>query len=110
MPIAVVNYIIQYSNDYPSFMKSLKHTLIPEEFFFQTILMNSPYKNRIVNDNLRYTDWTERNGSIPAYLDISDYLKIENSGAFFARKVDESISKELIELVSQKISDSKNNY
>lgn len=57
--------------------------------------MNSKFAKNVVTDNLRYTDWTRRNGSRPAYLDMTDYDKIKESEAFFARKFDSDISKEL---------------
>lgn len=103
MPMNAGRYAFHYVQEHPEFMTDLEHTLIPEEFFFQTIFMNSEYRNKVVFDNLRYTDWTSRNGGIPAYLDDSDYSKIISSGAYFARKMNSSISKELVsKLVSAK--------
>lgn len=48
-------------------------------------------------------DWSQRNGSMPAYLDDTDYVKIKNSNCFFARKLDTNISKKLIELLEKNI-------
>lgn len=78
------------------FLRGLKYTYIPEEFFFQTVIMNSKYSNRVVRKNLRYTQWERRNGSLPAILDLSDYDRIVESNALFARKVDKRISFELL--------------
>ena len=79
-------------------MKDLYSCYLPEELFFQTLFMNSKdWKDRIIKDNLRYTDWHKRNGSIPAVLDMSDYDKIAASTCCFARKVDSKISWDLIE-------------
>ncbi len=107
LPKEVIEYVVNFVNRNPSYMKDLRHTRIPEEFFFQTILMNSKYRNQIVSNNLRYTDWTHRNGSTPAILDESDYIRIMESNCFFARKIDSSISMKLIKMleVSQ-----ENNY
>ena len=95
-PRDICEYVFDYIKMDTSFMKDLKHCIIPEEFFFQSIVNNSKYKNRIVKDNLRYTDWSYRNGSQPAYLDLTDYESITNSNCFFARKIDSTISRELI--------------
>jgi hypothetical protein len=31
---------------------------VPDELFFQTIIMNSEHRHTVVNDDLRYLDWT----------------------------------------------------
>ncbi|KAB7788137.1 beta-1,6-N-acetylglucosaminyltransferase [Bifidobacterium cebidarum] len=102
IPRHVAQYVLDYINSHKNFMRSLKHTIIPEEFFFQTIIANSPYKSDIIDNDLRYVDWTYRNGSGPAILDETDYEKILSRNAFFARKIDLTISKKLIALIEAK--------
>lgn len=102
-PVNVGKYVLDYVDSSNKLMKDLYHTVIPEEFFFQTILMNSKYKENIVKENLRYTDWTGRNGSNPSFLDESDFDKIKNSNAFFARKIDPIISKKLINMIKRDV-------
>ena len=97
LPSEVANYIITFLNSNSSFVNDLHHTTIPEEFFFQTIIMNSKYKENVICDNLRYTDWTGKNGSIPSYLDESDFNQICDSNSFFARKINKKISGKLIQ-------------
>lgn len=60
--------------DNPKVVEFFKHTYIPEESFFQTILGNSPYKSR-TQGNLTYADWTG-GGSHPGYITEShlDFL------------------------------------
>lgn len=82
-------------------MKDLVHTVIPEEFFFQTIILNSPYKLGVVTQNMQYFHENKRNGSAPAYLYETDYEKIIDSEKFFAREIDMNISKELLELIDE---------
>lgn len=65
-----------------------------EEVFFQTIFLNSPFKNQVVNDNLRYTDWSVH--CPPKVLTVEDYDKIINSHKLFCRKIDSIVSKNLI--------------
>lgn len=96
-PTNAYEYAINYYNSHDKFRYDIAHTLIPEEIFFQTVFMNSKYKKDIIKNNLRFTIWSERHGSIPAYLDESDIAKIDESECVFARKVDSSISKKLIE-------------
>ena len=96
IPKEVAGYVLNYIQINSRFMRDLQHTLIPEEFFFQTLLTNSKYSEKIVNNNLRYTDWTTRYNSRPAYLDETDFDKINSTDVFFARKIDSDISRKLI--------------
>lgn len=99
LPKEAARYVLDYLQRNPKLMRDLQHTLIPEEFFFQTLLVNSEYNGKIVNHNLRYTDWSSRYNSIPAYLDETDFDRINKSGDFFARKIDSSISQGLVSML-----------
>jgi Core-2/I-Branching enzyme len=57
-------YILSFVDNEPQIVKFFKHTQIPEESFFQTILGNSPYKAR-TQRCLTYADW-RGGGSRPA--------------------------------------------
>ncbi len=94
-PQSVAKYILKYCKVH-NFLSGWQHIKIPEEFFFQTIIANSRFKNKIVGNNLRYMDWNFRNGSSPAYLDKTDISKIEKGNYFFARKIDPIISDAII--------------
>ena len=54
-----------------------------DEMFLQTLLYNSPYRKRIINDDLRYIDWSRGN---PYVFDKSDFDKLIASKDLFARK------------------------
>jgi hypothetical protein len=78
-------FILDYCSKYPSIIRFFKYVHCPDEIFFQTILLNSKYKNKVVNNNLRYIDWGEEHAS-PKLLQVSDYENIINSDSLFARK------------------------
>ena len=80
----------------------LKFTWGSDEFIIPTILMNSPYQNKIINENYRYIDWSEGNVS-PKTLTIGDYDKIINSDDLFARKFDMDIDKEILYKLNEHI-------
>lgn len=98
-----INYVFQYLQNNPGFLKRFKYTFCSEEFFFQTILLNSYLKESIVNDNKRFIVWEERNGNYPANLDLTDYQKIKTSDAFFARKFEYPISSQLFLKIKEDI-------
>lgn len=81
-----VRYVLDYTDNKPLLLTRLKHTFCSEELYIPTVLMNSPFSKNIRNNNLRYIDWTYRNGNNPAILDETDFNRIFHSENFFARK------------------------
>ena len=81
-----VNYVLEYVQN-NKYINSLKTCDIPEEFFFQNIIMCSEYKDNIINDSLIYSIW---NGNLPnpKTIDINDITKILSDNSFFARKIE----------------------
>lgn len=88
-----VEYVLNYIKRNKLFLFDLKTCLISEEFFFQTILLNSNLKNTIVNNNLRYVDWSYRDNISPCILNENDYINIINSNTLFIRKTSSSSTK-----------------
>jgi hypothetical protein len=84
----LVKAVHEFSNAYPLLFSFMKHVQIPDELFFQTVVLNQFTEFELVNSNLRYIDWNSPGRGRPAYLDSTDLKKIEESGAFFARKID----------------------
>lgn len=96
-PRKAIQYVLKYIKEHQEFWNDLMTCKIPEELCFQTILMNSDLKKLMVNDNLRFWKFEGGNGSGPVYLKMEDYSEIEQSNAFFARKIlyDSEIRKRL---------------
>ena len=97
-----IEYIILKIDKNPKILSYFKRVILPEEIFFQTILLNSPLKNTTVNNNLRYIPW-EKGTPHPKILKVSDFNEIINQDNFFARKFDLDIDSEIIQLISEKI-------
>ncbi|MCQ2056943.1 MAG: beta-1,6-N-acetylglucosaminyltransferase [Bacteroidaceae bacterium] len=79
----------------------IRHTYIPDEFIFHSVLCNSPLASTLVNDTYRYIDWTSLKISHPKTLQVEDFEKIVASGSFFARKIEPGKSRELIAKVER---------
>ena len=90
-----VSYILDFVKKHPAIVRFFKHTWGADEFFFQTILYNSPFKEALMNDNLRYIDWSEHNPS-PKNLTTSDFEALKRSGKFYARKFDEAFESTIL--------------
>lgn len=87
LPRYAVEYILDYLQKNKNLKEELEWCKIPEELCFQTILSNSSFVDRIVNDNKRYGNFSGGDGSGPVYLQLSDIEKIDASGCLFARKI-----------------------
>lgn len=79
-----VEYVLRYIEERPEYLRNLKMCNISEEFFFQNILMYSPFKNTIYNNHLIYDVWNS--GGVAQFLTEEDYFKIKSGEYLFARK------------------------
>lgn len=84
-----LEFVLKFTQENKSFFYRFRYTFCSEEIYFQTILLNNKLNiSPIINNNLRYIDWTPRkSGGIPCYLDESDFLKMSSSNKIFARKL-----------------------
>lgn len=96
-----LSYTFGFMKNNPGYLKRFKYTFCAEEIFFQTILLNSPLKEKIINNNLRFIIWENRNGNFPANLDTTDYDNIKKSEALFARKFEYPASTGLLSLIKR---------
>lgn len=78
-----------------------RNSICSEEIFFQSVIMNSPYKDKVVNNNLRYIDWSSPiRGNVPAVLNESYFDDIVSSRRLFCRKIDSNKSAKLLQLLN----------
>ncbi|TKK65678.1 glycosyl transferase [Ilyomonas limi] len=96
--LPAARYILHYLHDHPEVTRFFKLTWAPDEFIFQTILFNSDFRGDMVNDNLRYMDWSEAKPS-PKTLTSADIPALEQSGCLFARKVNIQTDKNLLDAI-----------
>lgn len=97
-----VRYIIQNFHEDKRFFYRLHFTFGSDEVYFQTIIMNSPFSDSVVFDNLRYIDWFNPEFG-PKTLNLSDWNRIITSESLFARKIHPQKSKTLIEELNSRI-------
>lgn len=71
-----------------------------DEFVIPTILMNSPLKDRIVNNNLRYIDFSKGGGN-PKILELEDLDKLIHSPMLFARKFDTEVDLKVLDKIDE---------
>lgn len=93
-------WVEEYIKNHQEFIEFYRHTNCPDESFFQTLLMNSPYKDRR-QDYLHYIDWSS-GGNSPKNLDVSDIDRMMKSGKLMARKFEDE---GVIEILKKRIND-----
>ncbi|MBS1598493.1 MAG: glycosyltransferase [Bacteroidetes bacterium] len=69
-----------------------------DEFLIPTIIMNSDFKNTVVNDNLYYIDWS-KGGSSPKVFTSEDFDALKKSDKFLARKFDIKVDTQIMDLL-----------
>lgn len=102
---SVVEYVLRYCEEHPSYMKRFHDTSCCDELIFHTFLYPHFHELRIHPDNcLRYIDWHPSRpyeGRLPLILDERDYNSVLCSGALFCRKVDEKHSGKLLDMLDK---------
>jgi hypothetical protein len=82
--------------------RRLRSVLLPDEAFFQTMLLNSPAGLRLTCNDRRFYRFPTHGGSAhPETLTLRDLDAILTSDAFFARKVELPPSMELLDALDE---------
>jgi hypothetical protein len=91
-------YMVKYLEENPLFKRFFKYTFGSDELIYQTIIMNSPYKDAVINNNYRYVDWSEGNDR-PKFLRTEDFDKIIASDRIFGRKFNIDIDENILNMI-----------
>ncbi|MFY7651217.1 MAG: beta-1,6-N-acetylglucosaminyltransferase [Chitinophagaceae bacterium] len=83
-------YIVDYLNKHKDVQRFFDLTWGSDEIVIQTILYNSPFRQDMVNDNLRYIDWSEGKPS-PKTFTLNDANTLLSCGKLFARKFNDTV-------------------
>lgn len=94
---------IEKRNDYNEFMK---YCFVPDELYFQNIILNSPFMEYTINSSLRYIDWN-KGPEFPRILTVDDYQAMKTSDSLFARKFDEKVDHIIIHKLINENKDAK---
>lgn len=91
----------------PSIKRRIRYMESPEEMIIQSILMNSDFKDKIVNNSLRFILWNDHckglNKGHPDILNEKNYEDIINSKKMFCRKIEKEKSEKLINMLDNYI-------
>jgi hypothetical protein len=105
---ACATYVVNFMNSHPELRRFCTFTWGSDEFLFQTIIMNSPYKDSVVNDAINYIDWSG-GGANPKILTVDDFNTLRNSGRYFARKFDPAKDARILDMLDEAAADAHPN-
>jgi hypothetical protein len=86
----------------PEIVRYFEHAYLPDELFFQTLLGESAHAASIVDDNLRYVDWSTT--PAPKILTMDDLPALLASEKLFARKFDETVDADVLDALDERLS------
>ncbi len=102
MNISAARHIIKSLNKKDKHWQFYKYTWGPDEFLMNTMLMNSPLRNTIVNQNFHLID-RSMGGTRPKVLTVQDFDMLKNSNKFFARKFDRKVDHEILDMIDEQL-------
>jgi hypothetical protein len=99
-----LNYVIAFLDQHPEVLRFYQSTLAPDEMFFQTIILNSPFRERVANDNLRFLKFEGTNFH-PLEITRADLSVALASPALWARKFNELEDKNILDDLEKALSE-----
>lgn len=96
-----IDWIFGYLNAHPEYHTFFAHSNCPDESFFQTLIMNSPFAESRM-DYLHYIKWLKGKNS-PEILKMEDLPDMLDSGKLMARKFDEEMDSKVINILYRQI-------
>lgn len=102
--------VLLWMNEHLNSSKELKNlflnTYLPEDYFLGTMIINSPYGERVKMESGKWSDSSTFHYPFithPQILTMKDIKSIESSNRIFARKFDSNVDNEVIEYFKNKI-------
>jgi hypothetical protein len=92
--------VMEFLKERPDVLRFFRRTKMPDETFFQTVIMSGPLAATVDNEELHYHDWSAGNAH-PAVLGVADLPKLRASDKLFARKFDAAVDSEILDLLDE---------
>lgn len=99
-----IDYIVEFVAAQPAYARYFRFAMAPDEMFFQSILSNSPFRERIA-DRVTYDCWHHPDPPYPKILTDEDFSALREPAWLFARKFDPTRSEGLRSLLRDSESD-----
>jgi hypothetical protein len=84
------------------YLRFLAHVQAPDELLVQNVLMDSPFRDTLADRNRHCVLWSGASGS-PLTLTMAHHDQLIGSGMWWARKLDETVDRRLLETLAARI-------
>lgn len=98
----VALYVRDFLAEHPEVEAHYRGTVAPEESIVQTVLVNS-HRFALVNDDLRYIDYTNAWRGHPRTLTAADLPLLATGRWHFARKFDVTVDREVLDRIDREL-------
>lgn len=107
--------VLRWAQERAEVVRFYRRAWIPDEMFVPTVLMNSPERERVINETLTFIRWPAPESPHPAILRTGDFeaLSTASSGPsrqsgygrvkLYARKFDETVDSHVLDLVDERL-------
>lgn len=102
LPTSTIQKIFDFHNNNPGFYSFHKYTLIPDELFFQSIIIYlNKYEELQFHPPITYVNWKRKSEPLPVIFKNKDFeeLKFASESKLFARKFDLASDKEILDRI-----------
>jgi len=99
----LIEHIISERHNTPKWKVFFQYSLIPDEMYFHSIVMDSKFSKNVVNDYLREVEWAGGDDFHPVFWFKKDLERLTKSKNFWARKFDDNVDNEIIDLIDEKL-------
>jgi Core-2/I-Branching enzyme len=98
-------YASEFVKHNPRYVRFFKHTHFPDEYFWHTILLNSPFENKITNTNLQYARYIPPTGRGATFgkENLDELKNAASENYFFAKKFDVTVDSDILDLVDREL-------
>lgn len=96
-----VRTILEFPDANPEAFRFFRHVRTPDEMFLQTVLLNSPLRDRVANEAIHHIEWP--GGSHPKTFGREDFPRLAASGKLFARKFDMNEDAEILDRIDAEL-------
>lgn len=96
-----LKYVSAFVAGNPHYLSYFSSSLIPDEAFFQTIISNSKFRGSVSGKDTSFAVWDRPNPPFPAVLTREDFCAIVASGKPFARKFDDTVDAEVLDMLDE---------
>ena len=97
-----VEYIVNFIESNKRLQRFVRLTWGPDEFLVPTLIMNSVFRETVVNNNFYYIDWS-KGGVNPKTLTAEDYGMLLSSDKLLDRKFDMEEDAGILDLLDSEI-------